>query len=314
VSPIYYCHGLTVTVFAPLLTGGSAAFPLDASRLDMVEWFGALAPTWYSAAPTLHRYVLDKSTLLSAPSTAHRLRLIVSGGAPLPRDVLTGLKDALGVPVLDHYGASEAAQISANLPDPGSARLGTCGIPPQGILMIARHDGSQAAPGERGEVLVRGPTVMSGYLDAPELNRRAFAGEWFRTGDVGSLDEDGFLTLHGREKELINRGGEKIAPPEIDAALMRHPAVLEAAAYGVQHPRLGQDVAAAVVLRPGSVVSEESLRAFVATQLAGFKVPRRIVFQDQLPKGLTGKVQRLKLDRAHHDISVPDAAGRLPAR
>jgi oxalate---CoA ligase len=312
-GPLYYSHGLKVTLFAPLMTGGSTAFPLDSLRLDMAEWFGALAPTWYSAAPTLHRYVLDKAMLPGAFS-AHILRFVVSGGAPLPHNVLTGLKDALGVPVLEHYGTSETAQISANLPGSGAARPGTCGIPPKGILMIAREDGSEADAGERGEVRVRGPTVMSGYLDAPELNRLAFTRGWFRTGDVGSLDEDGFLTLHGRETELINRGGEKIAPAEIDEALMRHPAVLEAAAYAVQHPRLGQDIAAAVVLRPGSAVSQDDLRAFLATQLADFKVPRRIVFQDELPKGPTGKVQRLKLERVLHDIYASRAAGGLPAR
>lgn len=296
VSPLHYCHGLTVTMLIPLISGGSVAFPSDAGRPDIAEWLSGLAPTWYSAGPTLHRFVLDKAQLLPAEARAHSLRFIVSGGAPLPREVSVGLQDALGVPVLEHFGASEAGQISANLPPPGPARLGTCGVPPPGTLMIAREDGSEAAPGEPGEVRVRGPTLMAGYLDAPDLNRSAFAGEWFRTGDTGILDTDGFLTLLGREKEMINRGGEKIAPPEIDEALMRHPAVLEAAAYAVQHPRLGEDVAAAVVLRPGVTVAPEELRAFLATQLAQFKIPRRIVFQQELPKGLTGKVQRRNLE------------------
>jgi acyl-CoA synthetase (AMP-forming)/AMP-acid ligase II len=179
--------------------------------------------------------------------------------------------------------------------------------------MIAREDGSAATPGEPGEVRVRGPTLMAGYLDEPELNRAAFIGEWFRTGDIGSLDEDGFLTLLGREKEMINRGGEKIAPAEVDAALMRHPAVLEAAAYAVPHPRLGEDVAAAVMLRPGAAVAPEELRAFLATQLAWFKIPRRIIFPQELPKGLTGKVQRQKLDTPHDDIATVSAAGGPPA-
>jgi acyl-CoA synthetase (AMP-forming)/AMP-acid ligase II len=295
VSPIHYCHGLTVTVFAPLITGGSIAFPLDPSRLDIAEWFGELRPTWYSAGPTLHRFVLDKAKAMPDVRTIHTLRFVVSGGAPLPEDVCVGLQRVLGVPVLEHYGASEAAQISANLPPPGAAKLGTCGIPPNDTVMIVGEDKGQAAPGQKGEVWVRGPTLMSGYLDAPELNRAAFVAGWFRTGDIGSLDEDGFLTVHGREKELINRGGEKIAPTEIDNALMRHPAVIEAAAYAVHHPRLGEDVAAAVVLHPGSTVTQDELREFLRTQLALFKIPRRIVFQDQLPKGPTGKVQRSKL-------------------
>jgi oxalate---CoA ligase len=295
ISPIHYSHGIKFTTFSPLITGGSIAFPLDASRLDITEWFGELRPTWYSAGPTLHRYVLEKAELMPEARTIHNLRFVVSAGAPLPEDVGVGLQRVLGVPVLQQYGTAETAQISANLPPPGAAKLGTCGIPPRDTVIIVQEDGSQAAPSQRGEVWVRGPTVMSGYLEDPELNRSAFVDGWFRTGDIGSLDEGGFLTLHGREKELINRGGEKIAPTEIDNALMRHPAVMEAAAYAVHHPRLGEDVAAAVVLVPGSTVTKEHLRKFLSTQLASFKVPRHIVFQDKLPKGSTGKLQRQKL-------------------
>ena len=161
--------------------------------------------------------------------------------------------------------------------------------------MIVGEDGRQLAPDERGEILVGGPNVISGYLEAPELNRNAFINGWFRTGDIGSLDADGFLTLHGREKELINRGGEKISPLEIKHALLRHPEVAEAAAFAVPHPRLGEDVAAAVVLREGARVTPLDLREFLTSQLALFKVPRRIVLVDHLPKGTTGKIQRKRL-------------------
>ena len=295
VGPMHYSHGLKVTIFTPLITGGSIAFPINSSRLDIAEWFSELEPTWYSASPTLHQHVLYKAKRLPDARANHSLQFAVSGGAPLATDVCTELQQVLGVPVLEHYGTSEAAQISANLPHPGAAKLGTCGIPPADTIVIVGEDGCQAAPGQRGEIWVRGPTLMSGYLDNPELNRAAFADGWFRTGDIGSLDESGFLTLHGREKELINRGGEKIAPADIDNALMRHPAVMEAAAYAVHHPRLGEDVAAAVVLQPGSTVTKDELRKFLSTQLPWFKVPRRIDFQDQLPKGPTGKLRRLKL-------------------
>jgi oxalate---CoA ligase len=295
VSPVHYSHGIKFTTLTPLITGGSIAFPLDASQVNLAEWFSELRPTWCSAGPALHRYVLDKAKFMPEARTIHNLRFVVSVGASLSEDVGVGLQRVLGVPVLQQYGTAETAQISANLPPPGAAKLGTCGIPPKNTVIIVQEDGSQAAPGQRGEVWVRGPTVMSGYLGDPELNRAAFVDGWFRTGDIGSLDEDGFLTVHGREKELINRGGEKIAPTEIDNALMRHPAVIEAAAYAVHHPRLGEDVAAAVVLKPGSTVTKEGLRKFLSTQLASFKVPRHIVFRDKLPKGSTGKLQRKKL-------------------
>jgi acyl-CoA synthetase (AMP-forming)/AMP-acid ligase II len=295
VTPAYYAHGLIMTVLIPLLTGGSIAFPLDPLNFDVDQWLGELAPTWFSAGPTLHRYVLDKVKSMPDARTVHSLRFITSGGAPLPGTICKGLQDALGVPVLDHYGASEAGQISANLPAQHLARLGTCGIPSGDIVSVRAENGRQVAPGEMGEVWVRGPTVMSGYIDAPSLNEAAFADGWFRTGDLASLDEDGFLTLHGRKQELINRGGEKIAPAEIDDALMRHPAVAEAAAFAVAHPRLGEDVAAAVVLRQGLTATPPELRSFLSGELAWFKIPRRILFRDHLPKGLTGKIQRRRL-------------------
>jgi acyl-CoA synthetase (AMP-forming)/AMP-acid ligase II len=295
VTPAYYAHGLIMTVLIPLLTSGSIAFPPDPLNLDADQWFGELAPTWFSAGPTLHRYLLDKITSMPNARAMHSLRFITSAGAPLPDTICKGLQDALGVPVLEHYGASEAGQISTNLPAPHLARLGTCGIPSGDILSVRAENGHQLAPGKIGEVWVRGPTVTSGYIDAPSLNEAAFTDGWFRTGDLASLDEDGFLTLRGRKKELINRGGEKIAPAEIDDVLMRHPAVAEAAAFAVAHPRLGEDVAAAVVLRQGLTATPAELRNFLSGELAWFKIPRRILFRDHLPKGLTSKIQRQRL-------------------
>jgi oxalate---CoA ligase len=295
VSPICYSHGLKVTVFTPLMTGGSIAFPANPSSLDVDEWLGGLKPTWYSAGPTLHRLMFDKTKALPNAKSIHSLRFVVSGGAPLTQEVREGLSDALGVPVLEHYGSSEAAQISANLPPPGPYKPGTCGVPEIGTVRIVADSGREVASGEHGEILLGGPTVTLGYLDAPELNRASFVDGWFRTGDIGSLDADGFLTLHGRKTELINRGGEKVSPAEIDEALRRHPAVAEAAAFAVPHPRLGEDVAAAVVLRDGATATPLELREFLLPSLAQFKIPRRIVFVDRLPKGATGKVQRQRL-------------------
>ena len=295
VSPICYSHGLKVTVFTPLITGGSVAFPASPSSLDVDEWLGALKPTWYSAGPMLHRFMFDKTKALLNTRSIHGLRFVVSGGASLSQEVREGLSAALGVPVLEHYGSSEAAQISANLPPPGPYKSGTCGIPVKGTVKIVAESGREVAPGERGEILLGGPTVTSGYLDAPELNRMSFVDGWFRTGDIGSLDSDGFLTLHGRETEMINRGGEKISPAEIDEALLRHPDVAEAAAYAIPHSRLGEEVAAAVVLKEGATATSLELREFLFLRLAQFKIPRRIVFVDRLPKGATGKVQRQRL-------------------
>jgi oxalate---CoA ligase len=301
VSPVYYSHALTTTILPPLMTGGSVAFPSNPTNVDLQEWFGDLGPTWYSAGPTLHLSVLEKAETLGDARTIHSLRFMSSAGAPIAREVHERIQATLGVPVLEHYGSSETAQIASNRLTPGGAKVGTCGVPWPGISKVADDDGVAVPLGERGEVWIRGPSVMSGYLNAPERNRSVFVDGWYRTGDVGSLDADGFLTLHGREKELINRGGEKIAPLEIDQALMRHPQVAQAAAFGVPHPRLGEDVAAAVVLHEGASVTPTELREFISEGLASFKLPRRITIVDQLPKGITGKVQRKRLSEALRD-------------
>ncbi|QHO71344.1 acyl-CoA synthetase [Bradyrhizobium sp. CCBAU 051011] len=313
VSSPYYSHGLKVTVFTPLLTGGSIAVPANSSVLALDEWFDVLRPTWYSGGPTLHAAVLDKARSLEDAPAAHTLRFVLSGGAPLSKEVHDDLKRMLGVPVLEHYGSSEAAQIAANLPAPGPNRSGTCGQPWPDTVAIVGEDGHPLPTGERGEIWVRGPTVISGYLDAPELNHAAFREGWLRTGDIGSLDGDGFLTLHGRLSEVINRGGEKIAPAEVESALLRHPAIAEAAAFAILHPRLGDDVAAAVVPHPGAQTTPAELRQFLQLELASFKIPRRILIVDQLPKGPTGKVQRRRLSESLDGLLGHQGAMPLPA-
>ena len=312
VSPPYYSHGLKVTVFTPLLTGGSIAVPANSAIVALDEWLDVLRPTWYSAGPTLHTAVLDKAKSLEDAQAAHTLRFVVSGGAPLPKEVQDGLQRILGVPVLEHYGSSEAAQIATNLPPPGPNRPGTCGQPWPDTVAIVGEDGHPLPAGARGEIWIRGPTVMSGYLDAPELNQAAFKEGWFRTGDIGSLDGDGFLSLHGRLSELINRGGEKIAPAEIESALLRHPAIAEAAAFAILHPRLGEDVAAAIIPHPDAHTTPAELRQFLQRELASFKIPRRILILDQLPKGVTGKVQRRRLRELHDGLSDHQEAMQVP--
>jgi acyl-CoA synthetase (AMP-forming)/AMP-acid ligase II len=295
VSPVYYSHALTTTLLPPLMTGGSVAFPANPANVDLTEWFSELRPTWYSAGPTLHLSVLEKAEARPDARTLHSLRFVSSAGAVMPSEVQRRMQSVLGVPVLEHYGSSETAQVASNRPPPAPSKPGTVGIPWPGIVAIVGEDGQPLPPGEKGVVLVRGPSVTSGYLNAPDRNGALFIDGWFRTGDIGSIDQEGFLSLHGRDKEQINRGSEKISPVEIDQTLMSHPAVAQAAAYGVPHPRLGEDVAAAVVLHPGALVSPLELREYLGTKLAAFKVPRRISILDELPKGITGKLLRRRL-------------------
>ena len=263
VVPVHYGHGLKQTVFTPLLTGGTVAFPANASEFDYSEWFGTLKPTWFTGGPTLHHLIFDQTKTKANAKTTHSLRFILSGGAPLQQDIHQGLAARSRRPCDGALWLQRIRIGSANLPPPGPSKLGTCGIPWPDTVIIVGEDGRRVTPGEQGEVLVRGPTVMSGYLDAPELNRASFVDGYLKTGDIGSLDEEGFLTLHGRQKDLINRGGEKIWPIEIDDVLVRHPAVAEAAAFPIPHPRLGEDVAAAVVLRPGETATPVELRRYL---------------------------------------------------
>jgi acyl-CoA synthetase (AMP-forming)/AMP-acid ligase II/thioesterase domain-containing protein len=294
IAPAYYSHGLKVTVFTPLLTGGSIAMPSSPSIVDLEEWLGDLRPTWISASPPWYRLLLE--TARSRPERpSHHLRFMLSGGTLLGPDVREGLADIFGIPILDHYGSSEAAQIAANLPEAGQSKAGTCGRPWPGILKIVDGDGQRVGEGAPGEVLVTGPTLTAGYLENPDVNRTSFTDGWFHTGDIGCIDSDGFLTLHGRIKELINRGGEKISPFEIESALLQHSDVAEAAAFAVPHPRLGEDAMAAVVLRDGATATPQQLRTFLANRIASFKIPRRILTLDALPKDRMGKILRGQL-------------------
>ncbi|WP_219856989.1 AMP-binding protein [Stutzerimonas kunmingensis] len=296
VSAPYYSHGLKVTILTPLLTGGSVAFPLSPAVVDLHEWFEALRPTWYSAGPALHRAILEAATTHPEGLGAHRPRFASSGGAPLGQDIIDAFEQTMGFPLLEHYGSSEAAQIAVNTP--AERKSGSVGRPWPETLSIVDEEGLPVPTGQRGEIRVRGATVMPGYLGDPALNDVLRDG-WFHTGDIGSLDEGGFLYLHGRLREVINRGGEKVSLPEVDAALLRHPAVADAAAFAVPHPRLGQDVAAAVVLHPQMSVSPNELQNFLRGELVYFKVPRRVQVIDALPRGLTGKVLRHHLADAY---------------
>ena len=280
-------------IFAQFLAGGSVIATDGFDSGAYMRWLGDLRPTWYDCAPTIHQAALER--LKGARATPpFSLRFLQSAGSRLPNDVRDGLETILHVPVFNDYGMTEACPIAmdAFLPDgriPGSAGR-SCGLE----IRILGANGEALPSGDDGEIVVRGPAVFSGYLDDPEATRNAFHQGWFRTGDAGRLDAQGNLFITGRLKEMINRGGEKIAPGEVDAVICSHPAVLEAAAFPVPHPTLGEDVACAIVLRSDSShqVTAIELRRFAAERLAPFKIPRRIYFVDIIPRGELGKPKR----------------------
>jgi acyl-CoA synthetase (AMP-forming)/AMP-acid ligase II len=201
-----------------------------------------------------------------------------------------------GCPVIESYGMTEAAhQMTSNPLPPLMRRPGSVGCAAGPEVAIMGPDGNLLPGGSVGEIVIRGENVTAGYANNPNANREAFSGGWFRTGDQGTIDAEGYLSLTGRLKEIINRGGEKIAPREVDEVLMDHPAVAQVITFGMPHEKLGEDVAAAVVLKEGQTLTEQDLRRFAATKLADFKVPRRVLFLDEIPKGPTGKIQRIGL-------------------
>jgi acyl-CoA synthetase (AMP-forming)/AMP-acid ligase II len=309
VMPLFHIHGLVAGLLAPLSVGASVVCTPGFDAFKIHEWIERHEPTYYSAVPTMHQMVLARA---GAPRRTS-LRFVRSSSASLPTAVLHGLEELFGVPVIEAYGMTEAAhQMAVNPLPPGAAKPGSVGCAAGIQLAILAEDGSERGPGETGEVGIRGPTVIVGYENNEAANVAAFTdGGWFRTGDQGYLDEDGYLFLTGRLKEQINRGGEKISPLEIDEVLTNHPDVDQAVAFAIAHAVLGEEVAAAVVLRAGSELSVADLRAFASAHLAAFKVPRQVFVVDEIPKGPTGKVQRVGLAKV---LGVESSGSRVARR
>ncbi len=302
--PLFHVHGLLASALSTLASGGTVVVPPRFNPFEFWSLIDDHAVTWYSAVPTIHQLVVSRGRDRPSGAAAGRsLRFVRSCSSALSPDLGRSLEEHMGAPVLDAYGMTEAAhQMASNPLPPGERVLGSVGLATGVEMAILDEEGKELPSGATGEVAVRGPNVMDGYEANPRANAEAFTGAWFRTGDQGVLDPRGYLTLVGRIKELINRGGEKIAPGEIDAVLMQHPAVAEAVAFGVPHRTWGEEVAAAVVLKrgepaPGAEVSagkvgEKELMDFCRQRLADFKVPRHIHLVDEIPRTATGKVQR----------------------
>lgn len=295
--PLFHIHGLVAGLLAPLVAQGSVACTPGLDPESFLDWLEELEPTWYTAVPTMHHAILDRLERGGATrARATGLRFARSSSSSLPTVLMRSLEEALEAPVIEAYGMTEAShQITTNPLPPGSRKPGSVGLAGATEIAVVDGRGRFLQDGESGEVVIRGSAVTAGYRSPGEANEDAFVDGWFRTGDRGRICEDGYLHLEGRLKELINRGGEKIAPREIDEVLLSHPEVARALTFAIPHATLGEDVAAAVVLRPGSRVTERDLCHFSAARLAAHKVPRRLVFLDEIPKGPTGKFKRIGL-------------------
>lgn len=296
VMPLFHIHGLSGALLSSLWAGASIVCAPGFEAEHFSSWLGVVQPTWYTAVPAIHQAVLSCAEVEPEIATRHTLRFIRSSSAPLPERVRTKLEEIFRVPVIEAYGMTEAAhQIASNPLPPQRRKSASVGLAAGPQLSIMNESGRLLSPGMTGEIVVRGASVMAGYLDNPQANEQSFFHGWFRTGDTGYIDKDGYLFLTGRIKDVINRGGEKISPREIDEVISQHPSVAEAVAFAVPHATLGEDIAAAVVLGKNHPASEADLKRFVAARVAPFKIPRIILIVDAIPKTSTGKIQRAGL-------------------
>lgn len=318
VMPLFHIHGLVGCLLSNIVVGATIICSGGYQAGGFLDLLETLRPTWYSAVPSIHQSILFFGRE-RGDHVRHNLRFIRSCSAALPQRVMEDLESFFSVPVVEAYGMTEAShQIATNpLPPNGRRVHGSVGLATGVEVSIMSEDGVLVKAGELGEVVIRGPTITRGYEDNHEANAVAFVDGWFRTGDQGYIDSSGYIFLTDRIKEMINRGGEKISPREVDEALISHPAVEQAVTFPMPDERLGEEVAAAVVVMENSEVTEWEIQRFVSARLSSFKVPRRLFFVDEIPKGPTGKIQRRTLarsliDKASLDVYQPRSEYEAP--
>ena len=308
VLPLFHAHGLISGVLTALAAGSSVICTPGFDAASFFKWLRELRPSWYTAVPTIHRALLSAADHHKHDAQRSSLRIVRSASASLPSDILNGLESLFGVPVIETYGMTEgASQIAANRRE--LRKVGSVGRAAGPEIAILDGEGRPLPTGKPGEIVLRGPTIARGYDNDPAATEAAFRDGWFRTGDLGYLDRDGYLFIVGRIKEVINRGGQKVSPFEVEEALLSHPDVLEAGAFAVPHERLGENVAAVVVLRPNCTTSTQQLRDFAAKRLARYKVPGLIRAVPEIPKGASGKVRRSALAGMLSTIPAPGDNG-----
>jgi acyl-CoA synthetase (AMP-forming)/AMP-acid ligase II len=296
VMPLFHIHGLIAALLSSLYAGASITCTPGFNALKFFGWLDEIKPSWYTAVPTMHQAILGRAGRNEASVAAAKLRFIRSSSASLPPQVMTELEATFGAPVIEAYGMTEAAhQMASNPLPPRERKAGSVGVAAGPEIAVMGPDNALLPASGIGEIVIRGPNVTAGYQNNPDANAKSFTNGWFRTGDQGVMDDEGYLRITGRLKEIINRGGEKISPREVDEVLMDHPAVAQAVTFAIPHDKLGEDVAAAIVFKDGASATEAEVRSFAREQLADMKVPRTIVFLDEIPKGATGKLQRIGL-------------------
>ena len=296
IMPLFHIHGLIAVLATSMSQGASVCCTSGFNALKFLDQARDEKISWYSGVPTMHQAILLRAKRQANAAKGLSLRLIRSSSASLPPAVFDELNDVFECPVIEAYGMTEAAhQMTSNPLGDGKQKAGFVGIATSPKVCIMDQDGNRLTGDAEGEVCIRGDNVTPGYENNPAANESSFTSGWFRTGDQGFFDGDGYLKITGRLKEIINRGGEKVSPLEVDNVLMEHPAIQQVVTFAVSDRMLGEEVGAAVVLADGRELDSAGLRAYAETHLAKFKIPKHIVFLDAIPKGATGKLQRIGL-------------------
>ena len=296
IMPLFHIHGLIAGVLAPVSAGSEVFCSPGFDALKFFGWMDECHPTWYTAVPTMHQAILTRAPRNKEIIAKNPLRFLRSSSSSIPPQVITELEAVFGSPLIEAYGMTEAThQMASNPLPPAKRKPGAVGLAAGPEVQIMDEAGNILAPDTVGEIVIRGANVTTGYENNPKANAEGFTNGWFRTGDQGVKDAEGYVSLTGRLKEIINRGGEKISPREIDEIIMDHAAVAQVVCFAMPHAKLGEEVAAAVVLKEGATVTEKELQQFISTRVADFKVPKKILILPEIPKGATGKLQRIGL-------------------
>jgi acyl-CoA synthetase (AMP-forming)/AMP-acid ligase II len=293
IMPLFHIHGLIAVVASSMKSGASICASTGFNALRFLELAKSEKITWYSGVPTMHQTIMLRAEKNLELAKSLNLRLVRSSSASLPPSVFEKLNKVFGCPVIEAYGMTEAThQITSNPLPPKKQKAGFVGIPAGPEVCIMNANNQILKKGETGEICIKGGNVTLGYENNSEANKTNFFNGWFRTGDQGFFDEDGYLKISGRLKEIINKGGEKISPLEVDNVLMDHPSIEQAVCFGYKDEMLGEDIATAVIVKEGKNFDEADLKIYAQEKLAKFKIPKKIFFVTEIPKGATGKLQR----------------------
>ena len=300
IMPMFHIHGLIAAILAPIYKSGTIIIPSGFDALKFFRWIDKFKPTWYTAVPTMHQAILSRAPRNIDIIKNNQLKFIRSSSASLPSTVMKSLEKAFNTCVIESYGMTEAThQMTSNPLPPNKRKAGSVGLAAGPEVALLKNNkiihNNKANKDITGQIIIKGENVTSGYINNPKANSESYIDGWFLTGDEGIFDKDGYLRITGRLKEIINRGGEKINPKEIDEILMEHEYIQQAVAFSVPHEKLGEDLYAAVILRENRSINENELKDYCRKRLTQFKIPKKILIVDEIPKGATGKLQRIGL-------------------